>query len=93
MAGKKGSSGFASMIQGVGFLLAALMVMHVILVLFRIPVESPFAKAVERVSGPLALFFPGLVQMHNAVLQVLVDYGLAAVFWIVVAGVIAKIAG
>jgi hypothetical protein len=92
-AKKKGPSSIASMLNGVGFLLAALLVMHVVLVLFRIPAESPFAQAVERVAVPLALFFPGMIVVHNAVLQVLVDYGLAAAFWIVVAAVFAKIVG
>lgn len=93
MAAKKGPSAVASMINGAGFLLAALLVMHVVLVLFRIPAESPFAQAIERVSLPLALFFPGMIDVHNVMLQVLVDYGLAAIFWIVVAGVFAKIFG
>lgn len=92
-AKKKGPSSIASMLNGVGFLLAALLVMHIVLVLFRIPPESPFARAIERVAVPLALFFPGMVDAHNAQLQVLVDYGLAAIFWIVVAGVLAKIIG
>lgn len=93
MAAKKSRSAVASLINGVGFLLAALLVVHIVLVLFRIPVDSPAANAVERLAVPLALFFPGMIQMHNAVLQVLVAYGLAAVFWIVVAAVVARIFG
>jgi hypothetical protein len=93
MAAKKRQSAVASLINGVGFLLAALLVLHIVLVLFRIPMESPFAHAVEGMAVPLALFFPGMVHVPNEVLQVLVAYGLAAAFWIVVAGVAARIFG
>lgn len=93
MTAKKNQSAVAAVINGVGFLLAALLVMHIVLVLFRIPLDTPLANAVERLAMPLALFFPELVNVPNAVLQVLVAYGLAAAFWIVVASLVARIFG
>jgi hypothetical protein len=93
MAAQKNQSAVAAVINGVGFLLAALLVMHIVLVLFRIPLEIPFAHAVERLATPLALFFPELINAPDAVLQVLVAYGLAAAFWIVVASLVARIFG
>jgi hypothetical protein len=93
MAEKKGRSGVATLIQGIGFLLAALLIMHIVFVLFKIPTESGLARSVGQAANPLALFFPGLVDAHNAALQVLVDFGLAAGFWVLLAGLLARIFG
>jgi hypothetical protein len=93
MAAKKGRSGAASLINGVGFLLAALLVMHIVFVLFRFPAQTGLAQSVGQAATPLALFFPGLIDAHNPILQVFLDFGLAAAFWIAVAGLLAKIFG
>lgn len=93
MAAKKGRSGVASLINGAGFLLAALLVMHIIFVLFRIPSETGLAHSVGQAANPLALFFPGLINAQNAVLQVLLDFGLAAGFWVLVAALLARAFG
>jgi hypothetical protein len=39
----------------------------------------------------LALFFPGLFSFDSYNLSVIVNYGLAAVFWLVVTGIIARL--
>jgi hypothetical protein len=39
------------------------------------------------------LFWPGLFPVGNADLAVILNYGLAAVFWLVVSGVIARLVG
>jgi hypothetical protein len=91
--GKKSQSATASLINAVGFFAAAVLVLHLVFVLFRVPEQSALAQLVERTATPLALFFPGLVDAHNASMQVLLDFGLAALFWILLAGVFAKIFG
>ena len=53
--------------------------------------ENELANSVARAAEPLALFFPGLVEAPSEVLQVLLDYGLAAMFWVLVAGVVGRI--
>ncbi len=90
---KKGTSGVATLIQAAGFLVAVILVLHTVFVLVDFPVQAGLAESVERAAGPLALFFPGLVDAPSAVLQVLLDFGLAAAFWIVVAGLLARIIG
>ena len=79
MARKKEQSGFAGLINAVGFIFAVLLVLH------------ELANSVARAAEPLALFFPGLVEAPSEVLQVLLDYGLAAMFWVLVAGVVGRI--
>lgn len=91
MAAKKGSAGLATLISGVGFLLAAILVMHIVFVLFHFPSENGLAQSVGQAAGPLALFFPGLIEANNQVLQVLMDFGLAAVFWVLLAGLLSRV--
>jgi hypothetical protein len=91
--GRKSQSATASLINAAGFFVAAVLVVHLVFVLFRVPEQSALAQFVVRMAAPLALFFPGLVDAHNASLQVLLDFGLAALFWILLAGVLAKIFG
>lgn len=93
MAAKKGTSAVATLISGIGFLLAAILVLHIVFVLFGFPASTELAQSVEQASGGLALFFPGLVHTPNPVSQVLVDYGLAAAFWVLLAGLLARVFG
>lgn len=97
MAAKKstspGTSAVATLISGIGFLLAAILVLHVVFVLFGFPESTGLAQSVEQASAGLALFFPGLVHAPDPVSQVLADYGLAAAFWVLVGGVLGRVFG
>lgn len=94
MANKgKSPSGVATLIQAAGFLIAVILVLHTVFVLFDFPVQQGLAESVGRAAGPLALFFPGLIDAPSAALQVLLDFGLAAAFWMVLAGVLARVIG
>ncbi|GAB3282102.1 hypothetical protein [Parasphingorhabdus pacifica] len=93
MAAKKGPSGVATLFNGVGFLLAAMLVMHILFSLIDIPSENGLVNSVRQAAEPLALFFPGLVDAPDPTLQVIADFGLAAVFWMLVAGLLGKVFG
>ncbi|ASU77138.1 hypothetical protein CDG81_01065 [Actinopolyspora erythraea] len=95
MAAKKTNSGsaLATLLQGIGFLLAVLLVAHTVFVLFDFQPEGQLAQSVARAAEPLALFFPGLIDAPSRVLQVLLDYGLAAMFWMLLGGLLARILG
>ncbi|WP_243791027.1 hypothetical protein [Saccharopolyspora gloriosae] len=93
MAANKGRSGIATLINGAGFVLAVILVLHLVLVLFDLPSENGLAESVGNAAEPLALFFPGLIQTTNAQLQLLFDYGLAAAFWVLVASLLARVFG
>jgi hypothetical protein len=51
---------------------------------------NAFFKFVQSLAEPLALFFPGLFATGNYNLDVFLNYGLAAVFWLVVTGLLAR---
>lgn len=91
--GKKGQSGVATLINGAGFLVAVILVLHAVFVLVEMPAGAGLARSVEQAAVPLALFFPGLVDAPGHVLQVLLDFGLAALFWMVVAGLLSRVFG
>jgi hypothetical protein len=81
----------ARVISGIGALFAVIEVVYVLLNLFGANQGNGFYKFVESLAGPLALFWPGLFPISNHVWYMIVTYGLAAVFWLVVSGIIARI--
>ncbi|HEX9337425.1 MAG TPA: hypothetical protein VF892_16135 [Pseudonocardiaceae bacterium] len=81
----------ARVITGIGGLFALIEVIYLLLVLFGANAGNAFYKFVQNIAVPLALFFPGLFTIQNQTWAVIVTYGLAAVFWIVVTGIIARI--
>ena len=83
--------GAARVITGVGALFAFVEVLFILLQLFGANAANGFYKFVQSIAVPLALFFPGLFTFQNQDWAVIVTYGLAAVFWILVTGVIARL--
>ena len=65
----------------------------VLFVLTGIPSENGLADSVAQAAGPLSLFFPGLVAAPSETLQVILDFGLAAGFWMLVAGLLGRVFG
>ncbi|HEX5120294.1 MAG TPA: hypothetical protein VFW65_34355 [Pseudonocardiaceae bacterium] len=80
----------ARVVTGIGALFAAIEVIFILLILLGANPANAFYRFIHSVAVPLALFFPGLFNVHNHVWEVLLTYGLAAVFWLVVTGIIAR---
>jgi hypothetical protein len=85
-----GRYGAARVITGIGALFALIEVVFILLVLFGANAGNAFYKFIQSIAQPLALFFPGLFTFHNPDWAVIITYGLAAIFWIVVTGIIAR---
>ncbi|MCP2164550.1 hypothetical protein [Goodfellowiella coeruleoviolacea] len=81
----------ARVIRLIGTVFAAFEVLYILLVLFNANPDNPFFVLVRQLAEPLALWFPGLFQLGSQPLDVLVNYGLAAVFWLLVAGLLARV--
>ncbi len=81
----------ARIITGIGALFAIIEVVYILMILFGANHANSFFRFVQSLAEPLALFFPGLFSTGNYNLNVIINYGLAAVFWIVVAGFIARL--
>ncbi|WP_372440368.1 hypothetical protein [Prauserella cavernicola] len=80
-------------VTGIGTLFALIEACHILLVVLGANAANGFATFIRSLAEPLALFFPGLFPIAEPKLAVLVNYGLAAVFWLVVTGLLAKVLG
>ncbi|WP_018683932.1 hypothetical protein [Actinokineospora enzanensis] len=81
----------ARIITGIGALFAIIEVVYILLNVLGANAGNAFFQFIRSLAEPLALFFPGLFPIDNPTLAVIVNYGLAAVFWLVVAGFIARL--
>lgn len=76
-----------------GAVFALIEVIYILLILFSANAGNAFFRFIQSLAEPLALFWPGLFPIDNPQLSVIVNYGLAAVFWLVVAGLLARLVG
>jgi hypothetical protein len=79
-------------ITAIGALFAFIEVLYMIMLLAGANSANGFFIFIRSLADPLALFFPGLFPVSNGDLAVILNYGLAAVFWLVVTGAIARFA-
>ncbi|MEU6558453.1 hypothetical protein [Nocardia nova] len=85
------TGGPAAIVQTVGGVLALIEVVYILLQIFDANQTNRFFTFVKGLAEPLALFFPGLFTTGSRDWDIIVNYGLAAVFWLVVAGIIARV--
>ncbi|WP_132110059.1 hypothetical protein [Actinocrispum wychmicini] len=81
----------ARVVFGVTALFALIEAIFILLNLFGANAANGFYMFVRSLAEPLALFFPGLFATGSFPIDVLLNYGLAAVFWLVVGSIIARI--
>ncbi|NNH71516.1 hypothetical protein HLB23_16865 [Nocardia uniformis] len=81
----------ARIISGIGALFALIEAIYILMLVFDADQTNRFFTLIKGWAEPLALFFPGLFNTGNADLDIIVNYGLAAIFWLVVTGIIARI--
>ncbi|MEU5693561.1 hypothetical protein [Actinosynnema sp. NPDC020468] len=81
----------ARIISGVGAVFALIEVLYILMILFGANQANGFFRFIQSLAEPLALFFPGLFTLDNYNLGVILNYGLAAVFWLVVTSIIARL--
>ena len=86
-----GRYSIARVISGIGALFALIEVVYALLLIFGANQSNAFFSFMHAIAVPLALFFPGLFNPGNYDVAVILDYGLAAVFWLVVTGIVARI--
>ncbi|MEV6066345.1 hypothetical protein AB0L82_07330 [Nocardia sp. NPDC052001] len=81
----------ARLIGGIGALFAIVEVVYILLLVFGADQSNRFFTLIKGWAEPLALFFPGLFHTGNGNLDIVINYGLAAVFWLFVTGLIARV--
>ncbi|MET9486386.1 MULTISPECIES: hypothetical protein [unclassified Nocardia] len=80
----------ARIIGGVGALFALIEGVYILLLVLGADQANRFFVFIKSWAEPLALFFPGLFHTGNGTIDIILNYGLAAIFWLVVTGFIAR---
>ncbi|WP_410666670.1 hypothetical protein [Amycolatopsis sp. cmx-4-68] len=81
----------ASIVRWVGLIFAALLAIHVVFTVGSANPDNGIVSFVKSWADSLALGFSDLFTPSDEKLRVLVNYGIAAIFWLVVSGILAKI--
>lgn len=81
----------AGIVRWVGLLFAAVLVVHIILYIGSANPDNGITTFVARWAGAVSLGFKNLFTPDDPKLQVLVNYGIAALFWLVVTAIVAKL--
>ena len=80
-----------SVIRGIGTVFAVILALHILFVLLGANAANAFVRFIGYWAGVLALWFRNLFATGNANLDVLLNFGLAIVFWVVVTGLLARL--
>lgn len=81
----------ASIVRWAGLFLAAVLVLHVIFVVGSANPNNGIVSWVRGWAGTFAIGFQDIFEPSDAKLRVLVNFGIAAIFWLVVSGLVARI--
>lgn len=81
----------AGIVRWVGVIFAVILVVHIVLVIGEANPASGITTFVTNFADAVSLGFKNLFMPADPKLQVLVNYGIAAVFWLVVSAIIARL--
>ncbi|GAA1991859.1 hypothetical protein [Amycolatopsis minnesotensis] len=81
----------AGLVRWVGLIFAAILVLHVIFVIAEANPGNGIVSFVKSWADPLTIGFKDLFVNKEFKLQVLINYGVAALFWLIVSAILAKI--
>jgi hypothetical protein len=81
----------AGLVRWVGLAFALVLAVHVLLTVGSANPDNGITRFFSATADPLALAFKSLFQPENEQLRVLVNYGLAAVFWLIVSAVLSRL--
>jgi hypothetical protein len=81
----------AGVVRWIGLIFAAFLVLNVIFVIGQANPENGIVSFVTGWAESVSLGFKDLFQPSDPKLSVLVNYGIAAIFWLVVSGIVARV--
>ncbi len=81
----------AGVVRWIGLAFALVLVLHVLLTVGNANPDNGITTFFSSVADPLSLAFKSLFRPENAELRVLVNYGLAALFWLIVSSVLSRL--
>lgn len=81
----------AGLVNLVGTVLALILVAHIVFQFAKAWPGNAFVNWVGSTSDVIGLWFTHLFDTGNATFTMVLNYGLAAVFWLIVTGIIASV--
>lgn len=81
----------AGLVRWTGLVFAVILVIHVLLTVGKANPDNGITVFFGDAAEPLALAFRSLFTPENAELRVLVNFGLAALFWLIVSGIVSRL--
>ncbi|MEU7475079.1 hypothetical protein AB0A63_03785 [Lentzea sp. NPDC042327] len=81
----------AGILSWVGLALAVVLVVHVVLTVGGANPENPITSTVKAIAEPVSLAFRNLFEPSDAKLRTIVNFGLAAIFWLAVRAIVLKL--
>jgi hypothetical protein len=81
----------AALVRWIGLIFAAFLALYVVFVVGSANQENGIVSFVKGWAESVSLGFKDLFQPSDPKLSVLVNYGIAAIFWLVVSGILAKV--
>lgn len=81
----------AGVVRWVGLIFAAILVLHVIFTIGSANADNGIVSWVRDWADSLSIGFKDLFEPTDEKLRVLVNYGVAAIFWLVVSSIVAKL--
>lgn len=88
---RSGRATAGTVVRVIGTIIAVILVAHILFALLGANPDNPLVVWVAQWAGALALWFGNLFATGSEALNVILNYGLAAVFWLVVTGLIARV--
>ena len=81
----------AAVLRWIGTIIAVILVAHVLLTVFGANPDNPITTFVRSWAPPRALAFTDRDPPAHGKLRVLANYGLAAIFWLVVTSIVVRL--
>jgi hypothetical protein len=81
----------AAIVNAVGSVLALILALHIIFVLVGTNPANALVNFVGQWADAFAVWFRDLFTTGNVTVDLILNYGLAAVFWLLVTGVLARL--
>jgi len=81
----------ATVVRVIGTIMAVILVAQILFVLLGANPDNSLVVWVAQWAGALALWFGNLFATGSEALNVILNFGLAAVFWLVVTGLVARV--
>lgn len=87
----RGVALLAGLVRWVGLAFALILAIHVVLTVGNANPDNWITTVFDRLANPLALAFKDLFRPSDDKLRVLINFGLAALFWLIVSGIVSRL--